>query len=308
MILSQIQAELENVYQKANRKSRGVLEIIRNAVARFIRVQGIEAAAAIAYYTIFSIFPLLLLLISVAGSLLKGQEAVDLVLEFIGQILPVSPEGLEEMLRQIVAQNNVSGIVGLVGLMIAASAVFTTLARNINRAWPNAKSQNLVRAQLIAFGLIAIVATMMILWVVWTWFVSLLISLDFPSLEKILPLQSSIFNPLVKLSPLFASFLLFLIVYRWLPNTRVRWSEALWGAGIASIGFAVLTAGFSWYLRSGIVNYDLIYGSLGTSIALLTWVFSSVMIILFGAHLSAAIARATRLAHPGEAGQPAKST
>jgi membrane protein len=307
MIPSQIQSELENAYQKANRKSRGVLEIIRNAITRFMRVQGIEASAAIAYYMIFSIFPLLLLLIWVAGNILKGQEAIDIVLEFISQILPVSPEGLEGMLRQIVAQSNVSGVIGLIGLMIAASAVFTTLARNVNRAWPNAKSQNLVRAQIIAFGLIAIVVTMMILWVIWTWFVSLLVSLDFPTLEKYLPVQESIFNPLIKLAPLIASFIVFLLVYRWLPNTKVRWSEALWGAGIASIGFAGLTAGFSWYLRSGMVNYALLYGSLGTSIALLTWVFSSAAIILFGAHLSAAIARATRLARTVDPGRTAKS-
>lgn len=300
MIPSKIQTGLQDAYEQANQKTGGVLGIIRNAITRFMRVQGIEAAAAIAYYTIFSIFPLLLLLISVAGNVLQGQEAIDVVMEFVSQVLPVSPTGLEATLRQIVAQSNINGIIGLVGLVLSASAVFTTLARNINRAWPNAKGQNLVRAQLIAFGMIATLATMMILWVIWTWFVSQLIAMDFPILEKIFPFQKSLLSPLFRLFPILAAFLLFWLVYHWLPNTKVRWSEALWGAMVASLAFGLLTAGFSWYLRSGMVNYDLIYGSLGTSVALLTWVFGSAVIILFGAHLSAAIARATRLGQSSE--------
>jgi membrane protein len=83
MIPSKIQVGLQNVYEQANRKSRGSLEIIQQAVSRFTRVQGMEAAAAIAYYTIFSIFPLLLALISVVGFIMKGQEAFDLVMGFI---------------------------------------------------------------------------------------------------------------------------------------------------------------------------------------------------------------------------------
>lgn len=298
MIPPKIEAGLQNAYEQANQRSGGILGVIRNAITRFMRVQGIEAAAAIAYYTIFSIFPLLLLLISVAGNVLKGQEAVDVVMEFVSQVLPVSPTGLEATLRQIVEQSRITGIIGLVGLLISASAVFTTLARNINRAWPNAKSQNLVRAQLIAFGLIATLVTMMILWVIWSWFVSQLIAMDFPILEQIFPFQKPVLSPLFRLFPVLAAFLLFLLVYHWLPNTKVRWVEAMWGAIVASLAFGLLTAGFSWYLSSGMVNYDLIYGSLGTSVALLTWVFGSAVIILFGAHLSAAIARATRLAQP----------
>jgi membrane protein len=295
MVAQRIQTKVAIFYQQANHKTRGMLEIIRQTFLRFGRLQGPEAAAAIAYYAIFSIFPLLLVLISVVGFLMKGQAAVDLVMEFVSQVLPTSSSGLETVLRQIVERRDITGIIGVIVLLFSASGVFITLARNINRAWPNARSRNLVLSQLIAFGLIATLVMMMILWLIWTWLINLLVAQDFPILEKILPFHQYFLNPLAQLFPWLASFLLFLLIYRWLPNTKVRWREALWGAIAACFACGLLTSGFSWYLRSGITNYDVLYGSLGTSIALLTWVYISALIILLGAHLSAAIARATRL-------------
>ena len=294
MILERLQAELVILYDLANLKTRGTLEIWRQAFIRFNRMQGLEGAASIAYFTIFSIFPILLTLISVAGFLLSGQEAVDLVMEFISQIAPTAPEGFEETLRQIVQSRDISGIIGLLGLLISASGVFTTLARNINRAWPEAPRHSLVRGQLIAFGMIASLVALMILWVVWTSVIGILNAQEFPTLERFVPFHQYVLTPLARIFPLIASFLLFLIIYHWLPNTKVRWSEALWGAVVANAAWGLLTVGFSWFLKSGWAKYDILYGSLGTSIALLTWVYGSTLIVLFGGHLSASIARATR--------------
>ena len=88
------------------------------------------------------------------------------------------------------------------------------------------------------------------------------------------------------------AFIALLWLYRWIPNTEVEWSEAAWGASIASTGSVLATAGFSWYLSSasGLSNYNLIYGSLGTIVALMMWIYLISIIILFGAHLSSSIA------------------
>lgn len=292
MIVDRLHDEFLAFYHRLNLKSHGTLEIWRHAFLRFSRVQGMEASAAVAYYAIFSIFPLLLTLISVTGFLLTRDQAVELVLDFVTQALPVSPPNLETTFRQLVAQRDITGLIGLVGLVLASSGVFTTLVRNINRAWPEARKQNLVRGQLLAFGLIAILPTLMIFWMIWSSFISLLNARDYSLLERYLPFHQWVLNPFGRLFPLIAAFGLFIIIYRWVPNTRVRWGEAFWGAFAASLAWWLLTLGFTWYLHSGIANYDLVYGSLGTSIALLTWVFASSVITLFGAHLSASIARA----------------
>jgi membrane protein len=301
MILERFQAELLAFYRQVNLKTHGTLEIWRNAFLRFNRVQGMEAAAAVAYYAIFSIFPLLLTLISLAGFLLSRNQAVELVLEFVAQVIPVDPPNLETTLRALVDQRDISGVIGLAGLLLAGSGVFKTLVRNINRAWPEARKQNMVRSQLLPFGLIAILPTLMILWVIWSSLTSILVARDYPLLERYVPVHQ-LANPFGRLFPLFAAFILFFIIYYWTPNTRVRWVEAFWGALTASLAWWLLTLGFTWFINSGFVNYDSLYGSLGTSIALLTWVFASTLIILFGAHLSASISRAASQAKQPEGG------
>jgi membrane protein len=91
-------------------------------------------------------------------------------------------------------------------------------------------------------------------------------------------------------------FLLYLSLYRWVPNTDVRWFEAFWGAVVSALGWVLATRAFTWYLSSGIAQYELVYGSLGAVVVLLFWIYLSSLITLFGAHLSAAVAHRTRRA------------
>jgi len=87
--------------------------------------------------------------------------------------------------------------------------------------------------------------------------------------------------------------LMLLGLYRWVPSALVRWPEATVGALVATGAMEVTTRGFSWYLRSGLARYELIYGSLGAVVALLLWIYLNSLILLFGAHLSAAVAFCT---------------
>jgi membrane protein len=122
----------------------------------------------------------------------------------------------------------------------------------------------------------------------------MLVLRGFPVLERIMPIRLPIPAILNRIFPTLAAFIIFFIIYRWLPATRVPWRSAFWGALAASLAWTALNLGYSWFLQSGFATYDSLYGSLGTSIALLTWVYISAMIILAGAHLSSSIAAAKR--------------
>jgi membrane protein len=89
--------------------------------------------------------------------------------------------------------------------------------------------------------------------------------------------------------PWLLTFLLFQGLYRWIPNTEVKWSEAFWGALFATTAWEVTKSGFKWYISSGLASQQLVYGSLGAVIALLLWIYLSSLIMLLGAHLTAAI-------------------
>jgi membrane protein len=84
-------------------------------------------------------------------------------------------------------------------------------------------------------------------------------------------------------------FLVFLMLYRWIPTLRVRWRSTFWAALIASLAWKVVTAGFGWYVGSRFGQYQLVYGSLGAIVAFLFLIYIISWITLFGAHLSAAL-------------------
>ncbi len=180
------------------------------------------------------------------------------------------------------------GIIGLLTLLWSASGFFTSLAYNINLAWPDAARRNFLEKRLVGLGMIAGLSGLLILSLVLDWATSLIPFLNAGSASSpSLGLWTQISN----LASWLTIFLLFLALYRWVPTTEVHWSATFWGALVTSIAWKVATAGFSWYLRSGLGRYQLVYGSLGAIVALLFLIFIVSMITLFGAHLCAAIDR-----------------
>ena len=100
------------------------------------------------------------------------------------------------------------------------------------------------------------------------------------------------------LVPWLFAFLLFLALYRWTPNTHVSWRAAGWSALVVSLVWQVAASAFAWYVSSGLARYQLVYGSLGTIIALLFWIYLTSWFTLFGAHLSASIDEANAAESP----------
>jgi membrane protein len=214
---------------------------------------------------------------------------------FLIRVIPVSSKFVQENLLEIIKQRGTVGILGLIGLIWSASGVFLTLTRNINRAWPGVSFRNFLQSRLLALVMILVITLLLALWFLATTFFSLLPKLDIPIQGSLSIYDTFLWRLLSGLIPWIIAFIVFVAIYRWIPKTHVRWSEAMWGAAFATIAWESATMLFTWYLSSGLTNYELLYGSLGTILALLTWIYLSALITLFGAHLSAAIAQNRRL-------------
>ena len=181
------------------------------------------------------------------------------------------------------------GIIALITLLWSGIGFFSALSYNLTRAWPDARLRTLLGHRVMGLKYAFVLLVLLIVSVALSLSASLLprISPIVPSVEQMI--NSRQWPILSSLLPWFVSFLLFLALYRWVPNTRVRWRAALAGALIASIAWQLATEGFSWYLASGLARYEVIYGSLGGVVALLFWVYLSNMIAIFCAHLTSAI-------------------
>jgi len=286
-----LKIQLKAIYHQADRLSRGVVGIVVQAGQTFVQANAAEAAASIAYYALFSLFPMMLFLVTLTSSILQSDQVVQQVLKFTAATLPTAQELVKQNIDEVLTRRGSMSVVAVIGLLWAATSVFNILTRNINKAWRCAKPRNFLYGRLTGLIIVGILAGLLALSLLATTLFRLL-----PWLEARGPLwgdvplyETSSWHTAARLVPWFFIFVMCVGLYRWTPKTRVGWVEALIGALVAATAGEMTKSVFTWYLGSGLVKYDLIYGSLGTLVALMLSIYVSSLIILFGAHLSAAI-------------------
>lgn len=239
----------------------------------------------------------MLALIAGGSYFLNDEQVYRDITQLVQKALPISPDLINNNLRQVLDARGTVGLISLLTLLWSASGFFTNLAYNINLAWPEAPRRNFLEKRLVGLGMILGLSGLLILSLALNWITSLIPILDvtpafFPSLN--------LWTWLSRLGSWLALFLLFLALYRWAPTTNVSWRPTFWGALTSSILWLIATAGFGWYVSSGLGRYQLVYGSLGAIVALLFLIYILSLITLFGAHFSAAIDRWERESQPQE--------
>lgn len=287
-----ISNRIRQLYQRADRISGNRLNIIIDAIETFNITHANQAAAGLAYYLIFSLFPLLLVLISAGSFFLSSDQVYLKVTQLVQANVPGSYEWIDENLRSILEQRGAVGIIGIATLIWAASGGFMSLAYNINLAWLEAPQRNFFQRRLVGLQMIAGLSALFILSLIVDSVINVLHILD-------LPFASFLDLGLWKWASNFFSWLvifaLFFVLYYWVPTVNVRVSAAVRGALISSIAWKIATALFSLYLRSGFGRYELIYGSVGALVAFLFLIYILATVTLFGAHLTSAMDRKLKL-------------
>jgi membrane protein len=280
---------LHQMNDRLNQITRGWLGILALSIERFTKARAAAVAASLAYYALFSIFPFFLALIASASFILKEETIFSQVTELIVNFLPVSKTLIEDNLQTVLALRGPVRIIGFIGLVWAGTGVFSSLFYNVNLAWPDTQPRNFIRNRLAGLSIITVVIALLSLYIFSSTVTNLLSRFDLSKIKFInlefLPVQSFITHFLSWFAKVFVFFILFL----WAPNTKVPWRAALVGAMVSGLGWDLATAGFSWYLTSGIATYELVYGSLGAIVALMLWFYIISLVILYGAHLGGAI-------------------
>jgi membrane protein len=260
-------------------------------------------AGAISFYTLFSIIPLLLAVVSALGFLLGDrthEEQLDLAAR-ISAVLPISSEFISEAVKSVVEAKKITGIASFFGMLWAATAVFGAIRKGVNAAWGIRKPRPFLKERLIDFALVLGAGVLLLAVLFMGPAVGLLLKPAVGVVREVTLALAPETDGLVVvpwtwvpqlLSPVL-SFLTFLVLYRYLPNTEVRLGDVWPWALLASLAFYGTTQGFVWYVKSYSV-YNLVYGSVGAVLALLTWVYLSANIVLLGALSTSRYARYVR--------------
>ncbi|NPV75646.1 MAG: YihY/virulence factor BrkB family protein [Anaerolineae bacterium] len=269
---------------------RNILAILRETFFTFREARAPEAAASIAYYALFSFFPLILLLVVGGSFFLQRAIVQEQLVAWIGEIIPGSVDLINQNIQRVLNLRSTFGFIAIISLLWSSSGVFNTIALNINRAWPDAPRRSYVSnramALVMAGGLIGIS------------FIALVMKTLVRVLPEHIPLlgitgwqTSRLWQLFVIISPPVLSFLILWVLYWWIPNIGVSGRASSIAALITAFIHRLFSFAFSWYLDSGLERYELVYGSLSTIVALMFWIYFTSWITLWGAHLTGAISR-----------------
>lgn len=279
---------IKRVYHQANELSGGVLGIVRETFTRFGEERGSEAAASLAYYALFSIFPLLLVFI-VVGSFFVDRATVQIQLLLLLQgVIPGAEDLVIGNIDSVLEVRGAITFVALISLAWSATSVFNILAKNINRAFPDAIIPDFVRGRILGLIMVLGLGLLMLSSFAASTLSSLIPEINIPINGKALH-ETFIWQIGAFLIPVGTNFLMFWTMYRWVPTVHVNRKAALTAGLVAGVAWELLNNAFTWYLSSGLSQYRLIYGSIATVIVMLFWIFLTSHILLLGAHLTAAI-------------------
>ena len=268
----------------------GPAKTIGSAAARCTRNRGIESAAGIAFFSVFSLFPLLILLITIGSFFLEDTEIQKRIFETAFSLLPESAHALvRRNVNQIIDSRGAMSIVGVAGLLWAASGVLVILTRTITRAWPEAHQRNVLKARLNAVLMLGILGILLAVFFVLQMALRFLADTPLPfRLGYVLGVLISAVSPFLVYG---FTFTVLTLMYRFVPNSFVRWRDAAAGGVFTLVLSETFTWGFGKLLDSGLARYNLVYGSLGTLVAFMFWTYAVCVVLVMGAYVSSETSR-----------------
>ena len=291
----------------ANMKLASLYALCRQAVAAWIDDYAPSMGAALAYYTLFSIAPLLLIVISIAGLVFGPEAARGDIFAELRQLMGDEGAAAAQALLQSVnkpAKGVLGAALGVVLLGIGAISVFGELQDSLDRIWraPGRAAGgglwSLVRARLLSFGMVLGVGFLLI--------VSLVASAAVAALGKFWTPLFGGWLFVAELLNVAVSFALvtvtFALIYKIIPRVTVGWRDVWIGAGVTALLFAIGKSLIGLYLgRSGFASG---YGAAGSLVVLLVWMYYSAQVFLLGAEFTWVYAHAfgSRAAPAGAVG------
>ena len=257
-----------------------VVQLIYRTAEKLGDIDATHRAAAVAYFAFLSIFPLLLGLIAVFGFFLPSANLQDTLLKFVGDTIPGAASILEENIPAIIELRGVMSVLGLVVFLWGASSMFSAISLAINRAWDISRyRRHFFIRKAGELGMVLGIGILFLLSVGTSAIISIV--------RQAAGLPADLL--IIGVGSWLAAFLLilavFLLLYKFIPNTRTYWRDIWPGALLAAILFEIARALFVLYINN-FANYQLIYGSIASIIVLIVWIYYSAFIMILGAEFS----------------------
>lgn len=249
---------------------------------------SIAESAALAYYTVFSLAPVLLVVIAIAGAVFGTDAVRGRIVTQFGGLMGEEQAKLVQTLLQKAQEERSSGLataIGLITLVVGATGVFAQLQSSLNRIWevkprPGHFFRDFIRKRLLSFAIVVAIGFLLL--------VSLVLSTAIEALRNYVSQRiagDALWLEWANAVLSFALFtLLFAMIYRILPDAKITWRDVWLGALVTSLLFVVGKWGIGLYLGRAAVTSA--FGAAGSIIVLLLWVYYASFIVLIGAEFT----------------------
>jgi len=268
---------------------RRLLILTVRSIQKFGDDRCTHMAAAISYYALFSLFPLLIFMMSIFGIFLQSSSLQNDLIDHVLEFLPLtSDKGRNEVRDAINAIAGISiplSMVGLLGLAWSASAMFGAIRTALNIAWDTKTPRHFVKQKLLDLGMVAGIGVFFLLSIGTTAFLRTAQEASSDILGPLSGDTAFFWRAIPYLMPAIFSFAAFIVLYRFVPAAPIKTGDVWFGALIAAIFFEIIKNGFSFY-AANFGHYDVVYGSLGAVVALLFWMYLSAVALLLGAEVA----------------------
>lgn len=250
-------------------------------------------AAAVSFYIVLSLAPLLLVAVAAAGFVLgSSEQAMRIVDRYLVQMLPAAGGTIKSQVREIIEGRVTAGVVGVALWLWGGSAMFMAIQKMMNEIWSVERGRGWFRGRALALAMIPLIG------------IVALLSLSASAAARIvrevltrLPLgyitgSPTLWSAIALALAVVTSVALFWLICVILPNRRVDWAAALVGAGLAGVLWEVSKQAFGWYVRHS--TSFAAYGPLAGGVLVLLWGYYSSFILLLGAEVGALLERRRR--------------
>ncbi len=251
---------------------------------------GTHMAAGVAYYAILSLFPLTVGLIFLLSFILESDKVEAELLDFFQTYLPGSSDTLGDNIKAVEGARGVLGALSVVGMFWSASAAFGAISRAVNRAWDVHQDPPFYINKLRHLVMAMSVGLLFLMSIGITTALHVLAGVNTPGIGRLTFLDNDGLSLVSRLLPFVFTLTIFLMIYKFVPNTTTRWKYIIPGAVLAAVAFEVGKNLFVFYLNN-YVSYDKVYGSLGSVIALMVWTYISALVLIIGAEFSSEYGR-----------------
>jgi membrane protein len=272
---------------------KGLWEVLKNSCEGFSNDRILKLSAALAYYTVFSVGPLLIVIVFLC-SFFFGKEAVEgtiygQIQGFVGNDAAIQ---LQEIIKNatIGGKGKIAATIGIVTLVIGATSMFGEMQDSINMIWelkakPKSAIWLFVKNRLLSFGVIGSLGFLLIV----TLAVSGVVEALSDRLQSHFHEVTVVFFYILDLTINFIVIaVLFGVIFKVLPDAKIKWKDVRAGAIATAILFMIGKFAISYYITK--TNVGSTYGTAGSLVVLLVWIYYSSIILYFGAEFTKAYA------------------